>query len=247
MSAPLAQSLGRVLLHTRWEDYHKAGDSRGWLGIFDFAWSLAVEQTAMPTPVDEDEHKLAQRDSEQLGIGFLVDGKYIHPDRVCVLGGVKNVDAMRAAAAEVRDMLAETRRLQFADKTTEAERATEAELVGARIRRLCILCDVPVPDGDDGFMHSVAFTLLGACCYNVGKLKGHVIMKVHVDTDDAQMDIDKALRKIDMNSNYRVPVSRHTMLHHGTPRVDNSKCKFAAGGACCSWWCGDSACAADRS
>lgn len=169
MSAPLAQSQGRVWLQSRWADFHKAGDSKGWLGIFDFAWSLACEVTAAPVPVDEDEHKLAQRDSELLGIGFLVDGKYVHPDRVHVLGGVKNVDAMRAAAAEVRDMLAEVSRLQFAEKTTADERATEAELVGARVRRLCILCGVPVPDGDDTAMHAYAFTLIGTCCYRIGQ------------------------------------------------------------------------------
>ena len=236
MSAPLAQADGRVLLQTRWADFHAAGDARGWLGIFDFAWQLACEQTAAPQPVDNDERALAERDSEQLGIGFLVDGKYVHPDRVHVLGGVKQVDEMRKAAAEVRDTLAEVRRLQLVDQEAQAERATDAELVGARVRRLCTIAEVPVPENaTDAEMFGYAFTLIGTCCYNIQKWKKAVLAGPG-EKHREEAEMQKTLAKIKLNSELPLASSRVTML-------PPTSCKRTVmDGLPCAVSCGDPTC-----
>lgn len=48
-------------------------------------WSKPLEGGPIKIDISADERKLAEQDAEMLGLGFLVDGKHIHPSRVIML------------------------------------------------------------------------------------------------------------------------------------------------------------------
>lgn len=68
------------------------------------------------------ERQHAENDAVTLGMGFIVHGVHVSPNNVIVLGGVENVDKMRAATAEAREALAEFK--QALDATSNAEADT---------------------------------------------------------------------------------------------------------------------------
>lgn len=161
---------------------------------------------------DAREQASALADAEAKGMAFLVHGVHVSADHVTIVSppaGVGPIAAMRAEKEAARKTL------------EDIEAATSnVRFLANRVRRMCDLCSVPVPEGDDLFIVSVAGTLLGSCCFALSQFQARLLAQQH--------EAMELIQKIGAGLT--------------TPAITPTHCKFAARGAPCVSHCGDPVC-----
>jgi hypothetical protein len=184
----------------------------------DRVMKLMLQEQSNPSTLDE--HAAATNEAERVGMSFLVHGVHVSPDHVVIVSagqGTGPIAAMRNEKDEARATLEEAQRVLAEVKEAKADNTFLAN----RVRRMCNLCSVPIPEGDDAFVAAVAGTLLGSCCFKLSKFQE--------DMSRLQGDAFAALKKL-------ADSWKPTLVRAPT------SCKFTNRGAPCVSHCGDPVC-----